>query len=205
MNRLFAHAKNIPKFAVLIRRLGFMKILKQFHIPFVGLKFGKHQFEYVINDSFFAAFTDSLIQKGELSVKLELEKMEHLLILNFEIIGFVSLICDRCADEYQMPVQINERQLVKFTHLQEGEAPLLDDEIIYLGKKDFEIDISNLIYEYVNVSVPYVHIHPDKANGESGCNPQVLSVLKKYMEKAKEDDNASNDPRWNVLKNINNN
>ena len=53
--------------------------IKEFLIPFVGLKIGKHFFDFEINSSFFDAFEYSPIQNGVLNAKLELDKKETML------------------------------------------------------------------------------------------------------------------------------
>ena len=46
----------------------------EFNIPFVGLKVGKHYFEYEINTSFFESMEYSIIHAGALEATLEFEK-----------------------------------------------------------------------------------------------------------------------------------
>ena len=58
-----------------------LKPLKQFSIPFTGLKIGKHQFEFEIDKSFFDAFEYSLVKEGHLKAAVELDKQETMLIL----------------------------------------------------------------------------------------------------------------------------
>jgi hypothetical protein len=45
-----------------------LKSLRNFSIPFTGLKLGKHQFEYIINDAFFDEFEYSLVKKADLNL-----------------------------------------------------------------------------------------------------------------------------------------
>lgn len=49
---------------------------KEFVIPFVGLKLGFHEFKFDIDNAFFEGIDYSLVQKGNLCVKLTLEKKE---------------------------------------------------------------------------------------------------------------------------------
>ena len=57
---------------------------KEFIIPFVGLKLGKHQFEYQINNSFFEIFDFSEFEKSNIKVNVVLEKKANLLELDFK-------------------------------------------------------------------------------------------------------------------------
>ena len=71
-----------------------LKSLRDFLIPFTGLKLGKHQFEFIINDTFFDEFEYSLVKKANLVCQVEMEKQETMLILNFQISGTIDASCD---------------------------------------------------------------------------------------------------------------
>jgi uncharacterized protein len=107
-----------------------LKSLKTYSIPFTGLKLGKHYFEYEINDAFFAEFDYSLVKKANLICKVELDKQETMLILNFDIHRH-----HKCHLR-QVPVSISatdgysEQQIARFSE----EVMSEDDEIITLVK-----------------------------------------------------------------------
>ncbi len=172
-----------------------MKALKQFSIPFTGLKLGKHHFDYEIDRDFFDAFEYSLIKDGRLTAKVALDKQENMLILHFDINGTIQLNCDKCLSEFSQPIEINERQIVKFSE-EEGEND--DLEIIVLNKKETSIDVSEWIYEFVTVAVPY--INKCEQVGKA-CDPQMLETLQKLSGDQKEEQ-AQDDPRWSALKKL---
>ena len=68
-----------------------MKALKEFNIPFVGLKVGEHRFEYEIEQSFFDHFEYTEFNDSRLQVYVILNKKTTLLELNFKISGFHNL------------------------------------------------------------------------------------------------------------------
>lgn len=74
--------------------------MKEFIIPFFGLKEGKHEFSFVIGQAFFEAFENSLLDDADVTVKLELEKLSTMLILNFKAKGTTRVSCDRCGDDF---------------------------------------------------------------------------------------------------------
>ena len=92
-----------------------MKSLLQYSIPYTGLKLGVHQFEFEVDDAFFSAFEYSLVKSGKLKVDLDLEKQETMMILHFRISGEMMLGCDVCLADYPYQVEIDERQIAKFT------------------------------------------------------------------------------------------
>lgn len=172
-----------------------MKSLRDYSIPFTGLKLGKHQFEYVINDAFFDEFEYSLVKKANLICRVEMEKQETMLILDFHIDGTIDTNCDRCLAQYPQPVDINEQQIAKFS----DEAIDEDDEIIVLTKNDHEVNIAGLIYEYINVALPFITVCIDEGNTPY-CDKEMLDNLSKLSANTEQGEQA--DPRWDALKKI---
>ena len=170
-----------------------LKSLKDFSIPFTGLKLGKHQFEYNVNDTFFDEFEYSLVKKANILCKVELERQETMLILNFGISGTIDTNCDRCLAQYPQQVDIREQQVAKFSEGAIGE----DEEIIILTKNDHEINIAGLIYEYINVAMPFITVCNDEGNTPY-CDKEMLDNLNKLS--ANTEQNEQPDPRWDVLK-----
>lgn len=175
-----------------------LKTLKTYSIPFKGLKLGKHLFDFEITDAFFNEFEYSLVKKGKLDCKVELDKQETMMILDFTIKGFVDRTCDRCLSQFPEAVDVQERQIVKFAG--EAEPGDADDEIMVLNRQDFEIDLSGLIYEYINLAVPMISVCNDEGNTPF-CDKEMLEKLNQ-LSKSEEEKNIDPDPRWNVLKNI---
>src|SRR5690606_39978535 len=128
-----------------------VKHLKQYKIPFSGLASGKHDFEFEINDKFFDCYEHSLVKKGSLKANAELQKQENMLIVNFGIQGNISLTCDICLAEFDAPLHFTERTLVKFT---EEDWEINTEEVVVLSKTDYELNIADLLYEFINVRVP---------------------------------------------------
>ncbi|MBK0380295.1 YceD family protein [Mucilaginibacter segetis] len=170
-----------------------MKSLRTYAIPFTGLKLGKHNFEYVVGDSFFDEFDYSLVKKADLQCVVELEKQETMLILNFDIKGTITATCDKCLSEYPQQLHIQEQQIARFS----DEAVAEDDEIITLGKNDHEINIAGLIYEYVNVALPFIATCGNEGNTPY-CDKDMLDNLSKLA--ANDEQNERTDPRWDALK-----
>jgi len=176
-----------------------LKPLKQFSIPFTGLKIGKHQFDFEIDNSFFDAFEYSLVKKGELKAVVELDKQETMLILHFRIDGTIVLDCDKCLAEFNSPISIHERQIVKFA---EDELESDDLEIIILNKKESELDVSELIYEFINVSVPYIKVCEENGDGQQ-CDQEMIARLESLaVGTQKEEEQQDDDPRWAALKKL---
>ncbi len=178
-----------------------LKPLKQFSIPFTGLKIGKHQFEFEVDNSFFDAFDYSLVKKGNLKVGIELDKQETMLLLHFDIKGTIVLDCDKCLSEFNAPISIQERQIVKFA---EDELESDDLEIIVLSKKESELDVALPIYELINVSVPYIKACEQDGNGQK-CDQEMIARLESFSidkQEQQQEENNDDDPRWAALKKL---
>ena len=170
-----------------------LKSLRNYSIPFTGLALGRHLFEYDITDAFFDEFDYSLVKKANLKCQVELEKQETMMILNFHISGTVDATCDKCLSQYPQFLDIQEQQIAKFSDEEIAE----DDEIITLGKSEHEIMLAGLIYEYINVAVPFITRCDDEGN-TAYCDKEMLAELNKLTENNEQDE--STDPRWDALK-----
>lgn len=164
--------------------------MKEFIVPFFGLKQGKHEFDFDINRAFFENFDNALIEDGDLQVHLELEKTSNMLLLNFTAGGVVYTECDRCGDALALPVNGKERLIVKFGSESYDD---ITDEILTLGYDEHEIDLTQPIYEVLVGLLPTRRLH----ESETECNQEVIEKL----EQAKQQQEAKTDPRWAALKN----
>ena len=171
-----------------------MDILKKYKISFSGLQIGHHSFDFQINDQFFESFEKSRVQKGNLFLKVEMDKSETMLQLHFSFKGEVTVTCDRCLDDFLYPLEFNELLIVKYGYKKHEES----ENILVIDANEYEIEIAQYIYEYVNLALPMQLIHPDLKNGESTCNPDFL----KNFEFQENEDDIEMDPRWEALKKL---
>lgn len=179
-----------------------MKPLREYDIPYVGLKEGEHVYDYVVNDTFFSLFEYSELETGDVAVKLLLEKKANMMILNFSFKGMVQIPCDRCTDEMDFPVEGDRRLIVKY-----GDAAYEQtDEIISLPDTEYKLKTAKYILEFIELLLPQRRIH-----NEGECNEAMLNMLDSYLiteEKfepsPEQDDDDDIDPRWAALKGLNN-
>ena len=91
-----------------------MNDLKEYLIPFVGLKIGKHQFDYQIDNTFFKSFDYDEINDVSVKVDIVLEKKSTMLELDFKHKGTVNVPCDVSGEEFDLPIKGKFKLLVKF-------------------------------------------------------------------------------------------
>ena len=161
-------------------------------IPISGLALGKHSFQYEITDEFFKGMDYSEIQQGKVSVNLDIDRVETMLTLTFDIEGTVRVMCDRCADEFDQPIDSNQVFYIKLGTENAEES----DDVMVMPADQHDFDLTSLIYEFIILSIPMHRVHP-----EGQCNPEIIDMLNGMQEVAEEDEETI-DPRWAALKDI---
>ncbi len=169
-----------------------MDYFKDFVIPFKGLKPGEHDFKFEITKKFFDHFDYGELNQGDIRVKMTLLKEENMLSLLFDIDGYVEVLCDRCGENFRQPLQTRQNIYIKFGDEEYEES----DEVYVISQNEYEIDVSQFLYEFINLSLPYRKIHPLDENGNEQCDQEVLQKLEEI-----EKDNST-DPRWDALKKL---
>ena len=172
-----------------------MGYLKQFVVPFSGLKVGNYTFTFEIDDRFFEHFEYSEISQGRIHVDVVLERQPRMMVFSFLIAGHVFIPCDRCGEMFSQPVDGEETLIVKYGPEHEEES----EDILVIKEDEHELDLSQYIYEYIHLLLPMRKVHGTDENGNSLCNPDITSRIT-YQEDQPEDD-----PRWDVLKKLKDN
>ncbi|WP_298340916.1 DUF177 domain-containing protein [uncultured Algibacter sp.] len=175
-----------------------MKLLKEFTIPFVGLKIGKHHFEYKVEQAFFEHFEYEDFNDVNINVNLVLEKKTTLLELHFKISGWVNVNCDLTNEPYNQTIENEFDLVVKFGDEYNDE----NIDILIIPHGTYEINIQQYIYELVILAVPIKRIHPGVEDGT--LDSEILDKLEELSPKLKKnkDKEEEIDPRWNTLKKL---
>ncbi|MEC3906202.1 DUF177 domain-containing protein [Tamlana sp. 2201CG12-4] len=175
-----------------------MKALKEFTIPFVGLKIGTHHFEYNVEPTFFEHFEYEDFNDANIHVDLELEKKTTLLELHFKISGWVKVNCDLTNEPYNQTIENEFNLVVKFGEEYNDEHV----DILIIPHGTYEINIQQYIYELVILAVPLKRIHPGVEDGT--LDSDILKKLEELSPKLEKDKNKDEDidPRWNTLKRL---
>jgi uncharacterized metal-binding protein YceD (DUF177 family) len=163
-------------------------------IPFIGLKDGNHHFEYKIDEAFFKQFEYSIIQEATINVEIDFEKRKTMFNLHFSLSGEITSDCDRCGDSLTIEVDGKQELIVKFGDETYSET----DEIKIIRENEYELDLTDIIYEYAHLLLPSKITHDIEAD----CNQIVIEQLNNLSTK---EDNESTDPRWDALSKLNRN
>lgn len=172
-----------------------MDALKEFTLPFVGLKEGKHQFEFTIDSTFFTHFEFDEFNDASLKGYLTLDKKSTFLELHFEVDGSVVIPCDLSMELFDYGVESQFDLIVKF-----GIPPdKPSDEILVLPEGSYQLNVAQYFYEMVVLSLPQKRIHPGIKDGT--LKSEIVEKLK-TLEPKETHLKGSIDPRWNKLKDL---
>ncbi len=145
----------------------------KFIIPLNGLAAGKNEFQWQAGKEFFEAFDNAEVLDAEIVATAFVEKSGGWFGVDCELEGRLFVTCDRCLGELEMPLDTEILLSIKFGNEessdehQEGER-----EIIFVPQGEAEYDLSQVIYDYICLSLPLQRYH---AEGE--CNPEVVKYL----------------------------
>ena len=162
-----------------------------------GLGDGEHDFLFELDQQFFVLFEHPDIKDGKVEAKVIFEKKAGILALHFSLKGEVEVICDRCLEAFKTGISSRQTIYVKWGE----EIGEIEDDVLIVGRDEHEIEVGQYLYEFIILALPYQRIHPEDADGNSTCNPEMLKKLEAHQ--AQETDQSElTDPRWDVLKGI---
>lgn len=144
-----------------------------FIIPLNGLASGENRFSWHAGKEFFEAFENTEILDADLDIDVVVEKSGRYVGVDCAVDGSVTVACDRCLEDLMMPIGTDIMLSVKFgdeeasEDHQEGER-----EIVFVPEGDAEMDLGQVIYDYVCLALPMQRHHND-----GGCNPDAVRYL----------------------------
>ncbi len=146
---------------------------EDFIIPLNGLAAGKNVFSWQAGKEFFERFDNSEILDARFDAEATVEKSGQYIGVDCSVGGSVTVECDRCLEELRLPVSVLIRLSVKY-----GDGTCSDDmadgdrEVVYVSAADAELDMGQIIYDYVCLSLPMQRVHED-----GGCNQDAVKHI----------------------------
>ncbi|MCU0431604.1 MAG: DUF177 domain-containing protein [Cytophagaceae bacterium] len=172
-----------------------MSELKEFDIDIIRLSNGNYEYDFELGHSFFAQFPNSILDRGALKAKVQLEKNERLLMCVFLIKGTVTLVCDRSLEEFEEELSFKEKLAFKYGE----EWKELSDEIIQIPYDTQKLNVAQYIFEFIGLQIPIKKLHPRFRNEEDEMGETKLIYKSDLLE---DEDKFNIDPRWEALKKI---
>lgn len=170
---------------------------------------GIHEFEYHLDKQFFKNMESSDIHDADLNVKLSVNHKNDVYDMTFVISGEIVLLCDRCLDDLQFPIESDYHIAVEYGEDYSDDS----DELLIIPESDNYLNVAYMIYDTVSLAIPIKHVHP-----QGQCNKAMSAMLKKHRAIAANDEaeidddlideiegadsveNEEIDPRWSELK-----
>lgn len=171
-------------------------ILSAYSISYKGLKLGEHSFDFDIKNDFFTEFPEGEVKEGTLTAKILMNRQSNLLEFDVVITGKVKVTCDRCLEQFYLPIEYKGYLLAKI-----GNEPIEDEaDLIFLTEDDHEVNLAQYLYESIHLSLPLKRYHGLRGTNIEDCDQEMLKYIK-----FEEDEPTEIDPRWQALKDLLNN
>ncbi|MFT5078974.1 YceD family protein [Patiriisocius sp. Uisw_047] len=177
-----------------------MRELKEFTIPFVGLKLGEHRFDFKIENKFFEHFEYDEFIDANLNLDVLLDKKTTLLEFNLSYNGKVKVNCDVTNEPFEQELSGDYHFVVKFGDEFNNE----NEDLLIIPHGSYEVNIQQYIYESIVLSLPSRRIHPGIEDGS--LKSDILDKLEELSPREnieyKSTSEDKTDPRWDSLKKL---
>ncbi|MGE8554588.1 MAG: YceD family protein [Chryseobacterium jejuense] len=175
-----------------------MDKLRNYDVSFSGLKNGKHEFKFEIDNTFFQLFdTEQEFTNPRIEVHVLLDKHTTFLEFEIKIKGLVELVCDITNEDFDYPIENEIKILVNFGE----EYDDSNEDVITIPTAEHAFNVAHLIYENVMLSIPMKKISPNVSDEDIKILDQFSP---KDIEEAEEEEHES-DPRWEALRKLRDN
>ena len=148
--------------------------MQPFIVPLSDLPSGKTLLRWHAEGQFFSAFENSEILDADLVVGVKVEKSGRYAGVEMDVEGTVVVECDRCLGDLELPVSVHPSFSIKFGEATEEPSSAFEGEkeILMLSESDADLDLRQVIYDYVCTSLPLTRVHP-----EGECDPETVKYL----------------------------
>jgi uncharacterized metal-binding protein YceD (DUF177 family) len=160
-----------------------------------------YKYDYLLDNDFFEYVEGAEVKKGKVNVSLSVTRTSVVFEMNFRISGVITVTCDRCLDELEIPIETKNKLSVTFGEMY---AETSDERIIISEEEGF-IDIAWYMYEFIALAIPMKHVHVF-----GNCNEEMASKLRELCVDVLEEDDITTsendhrtvDPRWDALRHL---
>ena len=87
--------------------------LESLKIDLKGLEREETSLTFNLDDAFFGALDDAEVKRGSLHVSVSIRKASGFYEFLFHTAGTIIIPCDRCLDDMELPVETDNRLVVK--------------------------------------------------------------------------------------------
>ena len=163
-----------------------------------GLKDGNHEFLFSLDSGFLEEFSRAFFDLPQLSVRVNLLTSETMIKADVKIEGKVELICDRSLDSFSHEMNESVTHFYKFGE----EEKELSDELEIISKERVYIDLDQLIYDTVALSLPSKKLHPRFQLDNEDDETDGVIVYSSDLSGEETGPTETIDPIWEKLKDL---
>jgi len=145
-------------------------------IDIKGIAPGEHRYDFHVDGSLFEVYENDTVSDADVDVSALLVKGAGYLRLTLEMSGEVTVACDRCLADLDIPVDVVQSFVVKFPGSADEDQECAEDEIL-MGPDASELDLSQVIYDYICTSLPIRKVHED-----GKCDPEMMERMKDILK-----------------------
>ena len=142
------------------------------------LPFGTHTVECHLDESFFNIDEQSEVRRADVDVTLNVtRKSESTYRLEIACNGTVTIPCDRCLDDLDLPVEVDYCLNVEQMGTELDDS---NDELLIVPSDWREMDAAPIVRDTVLLAIPMTHCHEN----EEDCNVDMLDLLDSHLAEA---------------------
>ncbi len=142
----------------------------EYKLPLKSMPVGSQKFDYKIGKQFFVNMENNDVRNADIDVALTVEHRNDFYDLNFHVTGEVTVACDRCLDDLQIPIDNTYHTVVKY-----GDDYEDNDEYMVIPESDNYLNVAYMIHDTIVLAIPIKHVHP-----MGKCNRSMSAILKKH-------------------------
>lgn len=182
-----------------------MSAQSPFILPLRGLGQGVYVYDLTVDDTFFATFPDSPVEKANVQLQLTVDRRTREMTIDFVFSGTIATDCDRCLAPINLPIEGRDQLIVKFR----ADADQLEDdgEIVYLDPDTSLFNVAPYAYEMIFLAIPMIKTYACR-EGEAPypCDEEMLNRIDATVDYLDEEDDGEDDDDkpspWDVLKDL---
>lgn len=148
-----------------------------FNINLLSLPKGGFTDSVHLDGSFFAGFEKNDVRDADVEVSLQVVPKGERFIMTVKATGSMSVPCDRCLDLVEVPVSVEDTQLVEL-----GSADT-EEDIVVVPEKSGILESDAIIYDILITNLPLTVRH---RQGE--CNPEMERLLQAHLAKTEKEE-----------------
>ncbi len=184
----------------------------EFKLPLKSIPAGTQEFSYHLDKAFFVNMENADVRDADVDVHLTVTYKNDVYDLVFHLTGTVTVACDRCLDNLELPVDTTYQVAVKYGDDYRDDA----DGMIEIPESDNFLNVAYMIHDTAALAIPIKHVHP-----LGKCNRAMSTLLKKHRAHTPGDPDAeledelldgiddadtgeaqATDPRWDALRGL---